>query len=180
MENKKERPEMRLIDLELEEELDRIAKDYAQRGLYHSGDRLRGQGLAKIRAKLKKEKREGDRKESGIYHKGKLVFNYNGELKYITPTGKIYTAKFLKRNNSYKLLVYLTSNPAEEHASTELVKVLNKVRADGDFPDKDRRVRDTIQNIRKQLGIIKANKQDDFFIVNKKNYGLGCAIEIIH
>lgn len=112
--------------------------------------------------------------------KNKLIFyKTDGRTSYIydyaSNPKETYHSKFNPKTNPYKLLEFLTKNPNQKYPVKDLVKLLNDLRSDVNFPDNDRRVRDTIQIIRKRLKLL---NEHDFFIIDKKEYGIKCNVEL--
>lgn len=98
---------------------------------------------------------------------GKTVFTGNKQY-------RSYQAKFDPSDNSYKLLVFLATRFIPEPAE-KIAEVLNEPRSNSNSPTPERRVRDTIKQIRHALQI---TKQDDFFIVSKNKFGINCNTEL--
>lgn len=110
-----------------------------------------------------------DRSNTLEFYKG------SGDVIYLDKSGKPRKGHFNPRDNGYLLLAFLTQYPGRVFTADETVKVLKKERSDGDS-GADRRVRDTIQTIRKELGLVK-DKVNDFFIV-EKGFSIGCKVEL--
>lgn len=105
-----------------------------------------------------------------------LEFHINsGAAIYVDKSSKKYKGSFGIRDNSYKLLTYLAQHPGQSFTPEELGAYLNKQR-EGAYSTPDRRIRDTVQTIRKTLGFTK-NKTSDFFNVDK-GYGIKCTVVI--
>lgn len=105
-----------------------------------------------------------------------LEFYINsGTAIYVDKSGKKYKGSFGIRDNSYKLLTYLAQHPGQSFTPDELDMLLNKQRQ-GAYSTPDRRIRDTIQTIRRTLGFTQ-NKTSDFFNVDK-GYGIKCSVII--
>lgn len=106
----------------------------------------------------------------------KLVFHKSiGKVTYCGKDGNKYEGDLNPEGNPYKLLRFLAKSPNVYFNPEELGKsVLNPPRRDAD-PLPDRRVRDTIREIRDQL---KLKKDDGFFITNKCMYGVKCTVEL--
>jgi len=105
-----------------------------------------------------------------------LQFNKStGDVVYTDKLGNAHQGHLSPRGNSYLLLSFLSDNPRKVFTADEIEKVLNKQRRDA-FSTPDRRVRDTIQTIRKELKIVN-DKVNDFFLVDK-GFGLTCKVEI--
>lgn len=162
-----------LLDLKLVEELEKIDADFESRGLASSGSRLRARGRAKIKSQLEKELlSSGSENESG-----KLVFYKDGSVHYVALSGQTYKAKFKLGTNSYKLLHYLADNSGSVFSYSDLVKKINVSRQGAEATD-ETRIRDTIQIIRRELGLTKENKIDDLFRVDGKHFGVKFNAEI--
>lgn len=104
---------------------------------------------------------------------GLLVFQENGEITYISPTKEIYNTKLRKKTNSYNLLKFLVVNPHKVFGFNKLEMYLEKVGHNVGYSTNERRVRDTIQSIKKKL---KYQGQDLF--ESNKGFGLKCDVQI--
>lgn len=102
-------------------------------------------------------------------------YKSTGNVTYIDRSGKNHTGHFGPRDNGYLLLSLLIQYPGKIYTADQTAEVLNKAREYSDSTP-DRRARDTIQTIRKELGLVK-DKVNDFFIVDK-GFGLNCKVEI--
>lgn len=113
-----------------------------------------------------------DRKQKKI--SPKIIIHKNGFIERYSSMNK-YEALFKIGSNDFLLLRYLASpdNLSKTFTSDELAKKINQERQ-GWIGSNERRIRDTIQSIRKKLSIKKA---DDPFIVSGKRFGLDCDIE---
>ena len=96
---------------------------------------------------------------------------------YIAPSMKSYKFVFKKKTNAFLLLEYLSHHSKQILAVKELVLCLNKPRTDGLDASDDRRVRDTVKELRSMSGLSK-NKPDDCFAVGK-GFGLKCSVVFI-
>lgn len=107
----------------------------------------------------------------------KLIFYKSiGKVAYCGKEGKKYEAELNPEGNPFKLLIFLAKRPNEYFEPEKLDEaVLNPPRGHADHPLPDRRVRDTIREIRKQL---KLKREDDFFLINKCRYGVKCSVEL--
>ena len=103
-----------------------------------------------------------------------LIFYTDGRVIYVSPQGKEYKTSFGTKTNSYKLLQFLTRTPFQPFSFKELATTLNKARSDFDLEDDERRVRDTVQAIKKKLG----DNGDDLFIADY-GFGLKCNVNLI-
>lgn len=106
----------------------------------------------------------------------KLSFSYSGKIVYKYPSGNTYRSDLNKNNNAYKLLFLLVQNPYRYFSVEELNHKLNKQR-EGANATPERRVRDTIQEIREGLGLNKEHPHD-FFTVKANTFGINCDSEI--
>lgn len=102
-------------------------------------------------------------------------YKNTGEIIYTDKSNTKHKGRFGLRDNGYLLLAFLAENPGKTFTAKELAVNLNNARSESISTD-DRRIRDTIQTIRKELGLIK-NKANDIFMVDK-GFGIGCKIEI--
>ena len=103
-----------------------------------------------------------------------LTFNINGEVSYISPTGELYKTKLTKNSNSYNLLSFLVDQPKKLFNFSELAEKLNRPRGHAQAPSDERRVRDTIQSIKKAL---KYYGKDLF--LSDYGFGIKCKVNII-
>ncbi len=101
-----------------------------------------------------------------------LTFHENGEIEYIDSDGNEYHTKLNKTLNQFKLLKFLVYNPRQVFKFDELAKNLNKVKSGVDYPDDERRVRDTIQSIKDKL----MYKGDGLF---ESSYGFGLSCDVL-
>lgn len=132
--------------------------------------------VLEIEARFLDTQRNSRLNEIGHIDKGKLILNQkNGHTIYWTNSLKKFEATFKPRTNPYKLLNFMGRQPDKMSTAKELVEVLNAQRENANSID-DRRVRDTVQTVRKKLGLIQ-NSQDDFFIV-ENGFGLKCDVEL--
>lgn len=81
-----------------------------------------------------------------------LTFYTDGKVIYISPQGKEYKTSFGTETNSYRLLQFLTRTPFQSLSFEKLAETLNKARSGVDHEDDERRVRDTVQAIKKKIG----------------------------
>lgn len=107
-------------------------------------------------------------KQANTDTQGKIIIESNGDVAYLSPTGKIYKGTIKVNKNAHKLLQYLASNIGKIFSTAELGNQLNLVRQSAEGEDSKRRVTDTIKSIRDSL---KLAKDDDIFLVNN-GYGL--------
>ncbi|EKE00323.1 MAG: hypothetical protein ACD_22C00047G0009 [uncultured bacterium] len=104
-----------------------------------------------------------------------LIFHKDGTIVYFSPTGEKHSAKLSLQRNAYKMLDYMVSSDREGiFKFSELGGVLNKPREHAQDSSNERRVRDTIQGIKKALNY----SGDDLFVVDK-GFGIKCDIHII-
>lgn len=133
-----------------------------------------------VYTKLKRQQKAFNDKESGLLVdvRNRLTFTVIGADKakvvYISAKGKPYKAEFTR--NAFILLNQLAHNPHDRFDASEIAKKFHPLRPDS---TDERRVRDTIQHIRNKLGLAK-NNSEDFFIVESKRFGIGCAVELGH
>ncbi len=174
------------LDNKLFLQLKSIDEKYKKMGLFCSTEHLneRTSAIKKAKNWMITEKETGifetQRKqrleEIGLNNRGRLVVNLkDGHTIYWTDSLKKYMATFKPRTNPYILLIFLVQNPGEIFSDEELVDKLNPQRRDANSAD-DRRIRDTIETIRKKLKLTK-NPEDDFFTVDK-GFGLNCIVEL--
>lgn len=95
-------------------------------------------------------------------------------VSYTSNYQKQYMANFGTTSNEYRLLNHLSNNPNKVFSAKQLGGVLKQVRRDVDVPDDERRVRDTIRQIRVKLNLI-GNPDDPF--VSSNGFGLECKVE---
>ncbi len=107
-------------------------------------------------------------------NKGRLILYKNGRTVYTAPTGRKYEGKFSTKTNPYLLLQFLSKELGKVFEVQDLAKCLRNPRVGAEGTTEDRRVRDTVQSIRKKL---KLPEGDDFFIVDK-GFGLDCDVEL--
>ncbi len=108
--------------------------------------------------------------------KDKLVFYIRtGKTLYFDKKGQEHKAEFRPKTNPYLLLKFLSKSPVETFTSEEIAKELRNPRRGGEDSTPDRRVRDTMEAVRKGL---KLTEEDDFFIVDKGSFGLKCDVEL--
>lgn len=100
-----------------------------------------------------------------------LSFSYSGLITYKHPSGNTYRAR-LRKGNEYDLMLFLAQNPYRYFTTEELSNLLKKQRR-GANATSERRVRDTIQGIKKSLGLDKDHPHD-FFTTNVDNFGISC------
>lgn len=79
-----------------------------------------------------------------------LIFCTNGSVEYISATGEKYQSRFNPRTNPYRLLLYLAQNPHQIFDFDDLANKLREQR-EGASSTEERRVRDTIEAIRKSM-----------------------------
>lgn len=103
-----------------------------------------------------------------------LYFNINGEVTYVSPTGKEYKATLNINNNAYKLLYCLANRPNEIVSIDDLANSLNNARGHADEATDDSRVISTIKSIKETLNY----KEKDLFVSNH-GYGIYCKVHII-
>lgn len=104
---------------------------------------------------------------------GKIIFYQNGNVIYISPKGHEYKGILTRDTNAYKLLKYLVQNPHQSFDADKLVEQINNPRQGSDSTP-DRRIRDTIQEIREKLGI--PGNEDIFHL--GKGFELNCDSEL--
>lgn len=95
-------------------------------------------------------------------------------VSYISTSQKPHEANFGIASNEYRLLNHLSNNPNKVFTAKQLGSVLKQVRQDVDVPDDERRVRDTIRQIRVKLNL-NGNPNDPF--VSSNGFGLMCKVE---
>ncbi|MDP2672155.1 MAG: hypothetical protein Q8O68_01445 [Candidatus Daviesbacteria bacterium] len=98
---------------------------------------------------------------------------------YVSKSGTPYEGEFDMSDNPYLLLKYLCVYPHKLFKKTEielLGNALNPLKGGAFDRDDERRVRDTLTYIRKQMSL-KNNKQDDPF-VSAHGFGLICDVEL--
>jgi len=100
------------------------------------------------------------------------------EVMYITPNNS-YKAIFRKHDTAYKLLFMMAQNPRKTFSSSDLCKKLDEEKnSDYKNNDGERRIRDLLKFIRKKLKLTEAKGDNKLFIVDNKNFGISCDIEI--
>ena len=82
---------------------------------------------------------------------------------YLSISGKKYEAAFKVNTLSAKLLDYFSERPGVIFKVSELEVILDKVRENSKFVDPDRRIRSTIQYIRRKLGYL---LDEDLFLIS--------------
>lgn len=109
--------------------------------------------------------------KKNTYDIGKLYFSIeSGKAIYISNEQIKYTGLFQLKNNSYLLLKFLSQNPRKLFSAKELNNTLNKQRQHGNSTE-DRRVRDSIKAIIKEMGTGE-------FLTTKKGWMLNCNVEL--
>jgi hypothetical protein len=109
--------------------------------------------------------------------KNKLIFHEiktGVKLEYIHDPQNRFKTELSKGTNAYHLISYFVKHPHIPYSCDSLEKELNPQRASASSTS-ERRIRDTIQPIRKKL---KLPKGVDIFLVEKKSFGLDCDVEI--
>lgn len=107
------------------------------------------------------------------------IYQDSGRVEYTTPND-VYATTFRKNDTSLKLLLLLANYPHKTQSALSICRSL-----DGMIQGKtgqniidDRRIRDAIRHIRKRFGLTENKTDDKLFIVDNKNFGIGCDIEI--
>ena len=115
--------------------------------------------------------------------KEKLKLNFQSEvglLKINLFTGEAqfnnYSFKFRKGFNPFMLLSFLCTNPKQQYKYDLLSSMLNDARRNSEDSLPEKRVRDTLQSISRQL---KLNSQSDLFLKGKGTVGLNCDVQLI-
>lgn len=164
----------RQIDIELQQELNKIDDEYSANNMQSSGPHLSARGLAEIKAN---ERKKGIEAEIKIMHgenkrekEAKIILYKNGRLIYTAKSGNKYEAKFTIGSNPNKLMIFLSQNPGNLFQANEIA---NKLKTSKET--EDRLIRDTIQYLRARL---KLTKEDDFFIVKGARFGINSDVEI--
>lgn len=103
----------------------------------------------------------------------RLMLFRNGDVQFVSNSGKLHQAKFKTKSNGFLLLQLLSSKPGEVFNIRDLTNKLKDLwRTEKEIDD--RKIRDAVQTTRKKLGL---NKEEDMFIVDN-GFGLNCTIEI--
>lgn len=101
-----------------------------------------------------------------------LILYRDGNVSFTTVSGNVKKGKFRIKSNPYNLLLYMSKEPYKIFSFDELVVFLKKPRSESDSTN-ERRVRDTIQSIRKELKLA----EGELFIVDY-GFGLNCDVQI--
>ena len=107
-----------------------------------------------------------------------LFFNINGKIIYTTPTGEAFEGKLKIGKNSYNLLYFLANQANKRFEFTELAKTLNAPRAQSD-PVDERRVRDTVESIKKTLKNGRKRYYGDDLFMSDNGFGIKCKVHIV-
>lgn len=132
----------------------------------------RNRNLVEAIKELTQEQRDailGNLRTLIVFVKNGKVF-YTGNAQY-----KTYEATFNPSGNNYKLLILLAGMPGKEFSSKEIAKVLNSPRRGAEDSSPERRVSDTIKDIKKELQI---SEEDNFFTRNNNMHGINCRVEL--
>lgn len=105
-----------------------------------------------------------DKQFNDIKKVKKLIF-YGGMVTYVNLENKEFETRFKINSNSYLLLRFLAENSGKLFSVTELIGIIKKPRAHAIDSIYEKRIRDTIQDVRDKFGI-------DFFIVSGKLFGI--------
>jgi len=102
-----------------------------------------------------------------------------GEVIYITPNNS-YRTVFRKNDSAFALLLLMANYPHKEFSPSKLCKELDELvpRKDHGSDDDERRIRDAMRFIRKRLKLTENKTDDNLFIIDNKNFGINCDIEI--
>lgn len=106
-------------------------------------------------------------------YENKLILYRNGRTIYIENYKNVYEYKFNLKTNPHLLLLFLAQNPTKTFSVIELDKKLKAQRHNANSTE-ERRIRDTIQEIRRKL---KLNESSDFLTVDRKIFGIRCSSE---
>lgn len=107
-----------------------------------------------------------------------LFFNINGKITYTTPTGETFEGKLKTGKNSYNLLYFLANQANKRFEFTELAQKLNVPRAQSD-PIDERRVRDTVESIKKNLKCGRKRYYGDDLFISDNGFGIKCRVHIV-
>lgn len=172
------------LDSNLYSQLKDIDEKYKKLGLSCSEQHLNERShiikqnwkITEIEAGVIETQRRQRLEEIVVNDRGRLILHQKeGRIVYWTASLKRYETILKPKTNPYCLLQYLIQNPIKVFPTKDLVGQLNPQRTEGYGTD-DRRVRDTVEAIRKKLGLTK-NPQDDIFIVDR-GFGLKCDVEL--
>lgn len=101
-----------------------------------------------------------------ISSKGKLIYKSNGVT---------YDATMNPTDNTFLLVSYIATSPYKEFDASTIEKKLNRPKHGGEDSVPERRVRDTVSNIRE---LLKLPKEELFLKPNKNRYSLPYPIVI--
>jgi len=105
-----------------------------------------------------------------------LINVKSGWVMYTVSSRVAYDANFAISENPFRLLLYLSGRIGQTFYPGELIKTLKPPRKGYEHASPERRIRDTIQQIRKKLEL--TNREDSFFIIEKtpngSKFGINC------
>lgn len=123
---------------------------------------------------IKKEQIENKIKQNiNIENIGKellIISQETGKVSFINKVGKKYEVEFKTYTNSFKLLMFLCHHPKTLHSYKTLSEQINKPRSHSDHPSIDRRIRDTVKEIKDKLNGIP--------LTTDRGYKLDCSVQI--
>lgn len=107
-----------------------------------------------------------------------IISQETGEIIYVTPKD-FYKTIFRKHDMAYRLLFMMAQNPHKTFSSSELCKKLDEEKSNTHKNvDDERRIRDLLKFIRQKLKLKEKKDDNKLFIVDNKNFGINCDIEI--
>lgn len=116
---------------------------------------------------------EVDKLKKGLI--GPLIkISTEGTITYVSEEGDIFKTKLSTRTNEFLLINFLAREPGKLWEAKKIDEVLNN-RKTGSSSTPDRRVRDTVQAVKRKLGMAKIS--DSIFRVDMGSFGLNYPVK---
>lgn len=107
------------------------------------------------------------------------IYQETGRVEYTTPNST-YATVFRKNDTALMLLIILANYPYKTQSPLSICKKLDGMTQGktGKNENDERRIRDAIRHIRKRLSLTENKPDDKLFLVDNKNFGIGCDVLI--